>query len=57
MNNETELIEALGNILWKLERKEENDGLITWAKIDRNDAVIRSAQSLFCKMMETKLNV
>ena len=40
------LIESLENIIWKLNRKEEKNGTIAWAKIDRNDAVIRTAVKL-----------
>ena len=36
--------QALENIVWKLERKEQApDGSIVWAKIDINDATVRQA--------------
>jgi len=57
MDYEKELNEALTNVLWKLERKEESGGKCKWAKIDRNDAVIRSAHRLLCKIAVEKLNV
>jgi hypothetical protein len=40
------LREALKLILWKLERKEVFDSGIDWAKIDRNDIVIKKAREL-----------
>ncbi len=37
--------EAAEAIIWKLNRKQVNpDGEIVWAKIDRNDVVIRNLQ-------------
>lgn len=40
------LADALKQIAWKLERKECIDGeTCTWAKIDRNDAVIDIARA------------
>ena len=39
-----DLLEALEQIAWKLERKEVTAGVMHWAKIDRNDAVMRIAR-------------
>jgi len=36
-----ELRQAALNVIWKLNRKEERQGVISWAKIDKNDATIQ----------------
>lgn len=47
-----ELLGALEDIIWKLNRKERaQDGSIVWARIDINDATIRAAQAIIKKAL------
>ena len=52
-----DMLEALGQILWKLERDESmsgNGGDCVPAKIDRNDAVISAARAIIAKATEER---